>query len=139
MGFTGPMGFTGDFQFKSFIIDNPIKDDSYLVHACLEGPETGVYYRGVACVYEKYVIVELPLYVNKIAENFTVHVTHMLDDDNDEPKTYAVTYVKNNKFKIYGPKGKVSWVVYGSRGNFNTEPKKSDVNIQGCGPYKYIC
>ena len=63
----------------------------------------------------------------------------MLDDDNDEPKTYAVTYVKNNKFKIYGPKGKVSWVVYGSRGNFNTEPKKSDVNIQGCGPYKYIC
>jgi hypothetical protein len=31
---------------KTFIIDHPIKKDKYLVHACVEGPETGVYYRG---------------------------------------------------------------------------------------------
>jgi len=31
---------------KNFIIDHPLKDGKKLVHACLEGPENGVYFRG---------------------------------------------------------------------------------------------
>lgn len=31
---------------KNFIIDHPIKENKKLVHACLEGPENGVYIRG---------------------------------------------------------------------------------------------
>jgi len=31
---------------KNFVIDHPNKEDKKLVHACLEGPENGVYIRG---------------------------------------------------------------------------------------------
>jgi len=31
---------------KTFIINHPLDDSKYLVHACLEGPEAGIYYRG---------------------------------------------------------------------------------------------
>jgi hypothetical protein len=127
------------FSYKSFVIDHPIKPDNYLVHVCLEGPEAGVYYRGTTQVCDKFVEVELPDYVDSLAKDFTVHVTHIFDEDVDtEPKTYSATKVKDGKFKIYGPKGKVSWVVFGSRGNIEVEPLKSSVNIKGDGPYKYI-
>jgi hypothetical protein len=125
--------------YKTFVIDHPIKPDNYLVHACLEGPEAGVYYRGTIQVCDKFVEVELPDYVDTLAKDFTVNVTHIFDEDLDEePKTYAATAVKGGKFKIYGPKGKVSWIVMGSRSDIEVEPLKSSVNVKGNGPYKYI-
>ena len=124
---------------KSFIIDHPKKPDSYLVHGCLEGPEAGVYYRGTTQVCDKWIEVELPDYVDALAKDFTVNVTHIFDEETDsEPITYAATPIKNNKFRIYGKPGKVSWVVYGSRGNIEVEPLKSSVDVKGDGPYKWI-
>lgn len=137
----GPQGPTGLIigPFKSFIIDHPIKQDNYLVHACLEGPEAGVYYRGTTNIFDKFIEVELQDYVDSFSKNFTVHVTHNFDEDVDiEPKIYAATKIKNGKFKIYGPPGKVNWLVIGTRGNIEVEPKKSSVDVKGDGPYKYI-
>jgi hypothetical protein len=133
---TGPTGPTGS---KTFVIDHPVKPDNYLVHACLEGAEAGVYYRGTTQVCDKFVEVTLPNYVDALANNFTVHVTPIFDEDNiEENGTYKVTDVKDGKFKIYGPKGSVNWIVYGSRGEIEVEPLKSSVNVKGDGPYKYI-
>jgi hypothetical protein len=128
-----------NFYYKTFVIDHPVKQDNYLVHACLEGPEAGVYYRGKAAVCDKFVEVELPNYVDALATNFTVHVTPIFDEDNiEENGTYKVTAVKNGKFKIYGPKGSVNWIVYGSRGDIEVEPLRSNVDVKGNGPYKWI-
>ena len=125
--------------FKSFIIDHPTKSDNYLVHTCLEGPEAGVYYRGTTQVCNKFTEVELPDYVDSLAKDFTVNVTHIFDEDIDtEPNTYAATKIKNGKFRIYGPPGNVSWIVYGKRGDIEVEPLKSSVDVKGDGPYKYI-
>jgi len=42
-GDTEPHGAIGS---KTFVREHPLNKDKYLVHACLEGPEAGVYYRG---------------------------------------------------------------------------------------------
>ena len=124
---------------KTFVIDHPLDENKYLVHACLEGPEVGVYYRGTAKILDKYLEIELPEYVKTLATDFTVYVTHELNEEIDtEPKIYAASKIVNNKFKIYGPKGKASWLVFGKRGDINVEPLKSSVNVKGDGPYKYI-
>ena len=124
---------------KTFIINHPLDENKYLVHACLEGPEVGVYYRGTAEILDKYLEIELPEYVKTLATDFTVYVTHEFDEEIDtEPKIYAASKIVNNKFKIYGPKGKASWLVFGKRGDINVEPLKSSVNVKGDGPYKYI-
>jgi hypothetical protein len=57
-GYTGPqgptgrscLGATGPQGPKTFIIEHPIDTSKYLIHACLEGPEAGVYYRGKATI-----------------------------------------------------------------------------------------
>ena len=124
---------------KTFIIDHPLAADRYLVHACLEGPEVGVYYRGIIQVIDRFVEVLLPSYVDALAYDFTVHVTHVFNEDCDTvPKTYAATPVKNNSFRIYGLNGTVSWIVYGKRGDIDVEPLKASVNVKGTGPYRWI-
>ena len=136
IGFTGPTGPEGA---KSFIINHPLDSNKYLVHACLEGPEAGVYYRGTTQVLDTFVEVLLPSYISALAHNFTVNVTHVFNEGSDtEVKTYAATPVKNNSFRIYGPEGTVSWVVYGSRSSIEVEPLKTSVIVNGLGPYKWI-
>jgi hypothetical protein len=46
------------------VIDHPIVKEKYLIHGCLEGPESGVYYRG-KCQTNKngYVILKMPDYI----------------------------------------------------------------------------
>jgi hypothetical protein len=127
---------------KTFVIDHPVSPDKYLVHACLEGPEAGVYYRGKTRIESdvcNFVEITLPSYVDSLAYNFTINATHIFDEDNDLcTKTYSATPVKNNKFKIYGPVGSVFWHVYGTRQSIEVEPLKTDVNVKGSGPYKWI-
>ena len=46
---TGDVGIEGNLYAsgsKNFKINHPIKSDSYLVHSAIEGPESGVYFRG---------------------------------------------------------------------------------------------
>ena len=60
---------------KTFVIQHPLDKDKYLIHACLEGPEAGVYYRGRGEIKRDSVRIDLPDYAKKLATDFTVQVT----------------------------------------------------------------
>ena len=121
---------------KTFIINHPINKDKYLVHACLEGPEVGVYYRGEGKITNNdYTTVFLPDYVDNLATDFTVQITPIY---NGKLKMYSATEVIQNSFNVYGENGNFFWVVHGSRGNVNVEPNKKDVIVKGKEPYVWI-
>jgi hypothetical protein len=121
---------------KSFVIDHPLDYTKYLVHACLEGPETGVYYRGRSeIINNTSVEIVLPEYVCDIASNFTIQICDIYDGD--APKTYSAGEVISNRFLVYGGIGRFSWEVRGSRGNIIVEPDKHEGVVYGEGPYKW--
>ena len=135
-GCQGPTGPPGKDAVKTFIIQHPTNADKYLVHACLEGPEAGVYYRGKGTIINNtYVRIDLPEYVRKLATEFTVQVTHIYDGTS---KTFSVTEVKQNSFFVYGENGAFFWHVHGSRGPIEAEPLKSVSVVKGDGPYTYL-
>ena len=121
---------------KSFVIDHPLDYTKYLVHACLEGPEMGVYYRGQGEITDNTSSeIVLPTYVSTIATNFTIQVSHIYDGSH--PKTYSVGEVINNRFAVYGENGRFSWEVRGSRGDIVVESDKNEIVVYGDGPYKW--
>jgi hypothetical protein len=123
---------------KTFVIDHPLDSDKYLVHACLEGPEAGVYYRGKSVIEDNCVKVSLPEYVDKLATDFTVHITPVYKFGLNNTRVLTATEVENGCFEVYGEPGPFHWVVYGSRAPVVVEPLKSEVEVKGDGPYKYI-
>lgn len=72
--------------FKQFNIKHPTKPNHRLIHACLEGPEYGVYYRGHLTNQNK---ITLPDYWDNLIdiETITVHFT--------PHKMYQELYVKS--------------------------------------------
>jgi hypothetical protein len=122
---------------KTFVINHPKDESKYLVHACLEGPEAGVYYRGTGTIadLESSVVVELPDYVDALATDLTVQVTPIY---NGAVRVLNASCVSNNKFTVYGDSGDFWWHVYGRRAAVDVEPKKSDVVVHGTGPYRWI-
>ena len=125
---------------KTFVIDHPKDNKKFLVHACLEGPEAGVYYRGkAAIVNDEYVTIVLPDYVDKLAKNFTVHVTQIYDESTkDQQNILKTTEVSGNRFNVYGKNSKFFWIVYGERLAIDVEPSKSSVSVCGSGPYRWV-
>ena len=75
------------------------------------------------------------LYVNII---FSINITPIYSDDSDENIVYRTSRVKDNTFTVHGKNGSFYWIVYGQRGKVDVEPKKSEVQVSGDGPYKYI-
>jgi len=135
-GCRGPTGEPGPTGAKSFIINHPIHQDKYLVHACLEGPEAGVYYRGIGEITNNIsTIIELPYYVDKFAIDFTIQITPIY---NGKINILNSSEVLNNQFVVYGENCKFYWNVYGKRLNIHVEPFKNDVDVKGNGPYLYI-
>ena len=135
------------YSSKTFVIDHPDDKDKYLVHACLEGPEVGVFYRGTGEIKLRDTEISLPDYVDCIANDFTVIVKPLIDeiknDENDVEyelsKCIIATKVKDNKFKVFCNKPtKFNWIVHGKRQELKTEVNKNEVNVFGKGPYKYI-
>ena len=123
---------------KSFVIDHPKDQDKLLVHGCLEGPEAGVYYRGKGVITNnESVLIELPDYVDKLATNLTVQLTPIYDGNIYKPQYFA-TEVTGNKFEVHGVNGAFYWTVYGQRLSFIVEPNKTEVEIKGDGPYKWL-
>ena len=109
-----------------------------MVHACLEGTEAGVYYRGRGTITNNYSsIIELPDYVCKIANNFTIQITPIYNR-NLPTSNYAVSNIENNTFQVYGMNGEFFWIVQGKRLHIDVEPRKSEVQLNGDGPYKWI-
>jgi hypothetical protein len=162
-GFTGPTGYTGPTgsfpeltdssigntviynsstnqlyynSNKSFVIDHPTNSEKYLIHACLEGPEAGVYYRGMGeIINNQSVEIELPYYVYSLAYDFTLNLTPIYDGKIHILNTGKI---QNNKFTVYGDNCEFYWTVFGKRSDINVEPYKNSVNIKGNGPYLYI-
>jgi len=123
---------------KSFVIDHPKDQDKLLVHGCLEGPEAGVYYRGKGVITNnESVVIELPDYVDKLATNLTVQLTPIYDGNIYKPQYFAGE-VTGNKFEVHGVNGAFYWTVYGQRLSFIVEPNKTEVEIKGDGPYKWL-
>ena len=122
---------------KNFIIEHPHDPTRYLVHGCLEGPEGGVYYRGTSEITNNNsTIVSLPSYVPGWAWEFTTYVTAIYDG---KVKVYASSEVESNgTFKVYGENGKFNWMAVGKRSLVIAEPLKSEINVKGFGPYKWI-
>ena len=115
---------------------HPTNVNKYLIHVCLEGPEAGVYYRGKSeIINNKYVEIELPDYVEKLAYDFTVQITPIYSG---KIVTLNSGEVENNKFRVYGENSRFHWIVYGKRFDIEVEPNKSDVNVKGDGPYLYL-
>ena len=156
VGFTGSwFGLTGDVgtlngvwynvttntlnyaTAKSFIVEHPLDKNKLLVHACLEGPEAGVYYRGTGQITDNNsTTIKLPDYVEKLATNFTVQITPIY---NGKINVLNSGEVVNNSFSVYGENCKFYWAVYGKRIEIdNVEPNKDDVSVKGSGPYLWI-
>ena len=141
----GPQGPIGPTGAKTFVIEHPIKSNHYLVHACLEGPEAGVYYRGKSFITDKYITIKLPEYVDAFSHNFTVHITpERVVSDTEESVEFTnlfTTPIVNNKFRIYASSScMVHWVVFGSRKSvtLQVEAPYDSVSIKGEGPYKWV-
>ncbi len=124
--------------FKSFVIDHPLDPERYLVHACLEGPEAGVYYRGEAELVNGKTWVDLPTYVSELATEFTVQLTQISRGDDDNFARLRAGRVIGGRFAVYGDPCLFAWHVYGLRQKVNPEPLKAEVNVVGDGPYRYI-
>ena len=93
---------------KSFDIVHPTKEDMRLRYGSLEGPENGVYVRGIA----ESNIIELPDYwVGLIYEDsITVSLTAF-----ESAQNIYVEKIENNKVYIGGQPVKVFFTVYGER------------------------
>jgi hypothetical protein len=123
---------------KTFVIPHPTNDNKYLVHACLEGPEAGVYYRGKGEITNnEYVQIDLPEYVKYIGSNYTINITRIYSGKKSNIQ-YETTEIENNSFKVYGDNGSFYWIVYAERQKINVEPNKYDVKLCGDGPYTYL-
>jgi hypothetical protein len=137
------------YNAKTFVIEHPLHIDKYLVHACLEGPEAGVYYRGTSTITSDYKSVELYLadYVDQLATEFTIYVTPLWmdmdrDSDRDMPcfPRLITTPVINGKFTVYSDiiPCTFNYIVFGKRHSIVTEPLKTLTHVKGEGPYKWI-
>lgn len=124
---------------KTFFIPHPITSSKCLVHACLEGPEACIYYRGKSSVTnDNDTVIELPDYVDYVGSEFTIQITKIFSGKESLGKSYDVSEVTNGKFTVYGPNGSFYWLVHAKRNNINVEPNVNDYNLCGDGPYTYI-
>ena len=143
--FTNSLGYDVNsrevvYSSKTFVIDHPTDKNKYLQHACLEGAEAGVYYRGQAIITNKeFVLVKIPEYVNKIASELTVYATRIYDG---KLRHCGVSQVFNNSFMIYSDdNGEFNWVLYGKRLNIEVEPSKEEYELKRSNedsPYTYL-
>ena len=123
---------------KTFVIPHPTDKARYLVHACLEGPEAGIYYRGKGEITnDKNIIIELPDYAKHIGTEFTVHLTP-IDVNGVFSHNLRSSEVLDGKFTVYGSNGTFHWIVHGLRKRINVEPLIEESNVEGNGPYLYI-
>ena len=96
---------------KQFAIAHPEKPDHQLVHACLEGPENAVYYRGVARLQQGEATIHLPGYF----EALTHQVGRTVQLTAKGPTPFLLSYgeIEDGQFRVCGDaaEGEFSWEV----------------------------
>ena len=128
---------------KTFIIDHPLHSDKYLVHATLEGPEAGVYYRGKAQLQNGKAVITLPDYFESLTheDNRTIQ----LNSENGWSPLFVKGEIKNGQFLVQttnkgNPSQRFNWVVTAERKDvpkLEVEPLKSSIKVHSFGPYTY--
>jgi hypothetical protein len=124
-------GTIGSGGAKSFRIPHPLDETKDLVHACIEGPEAGVYYRGESVTESGWATITLPDYFEALTmqENRTVLLTALFEDDAEQIGMLAAGRVKEGKFKVWSglPAQKFYWEVKAVRADIAplevTQPK----------------
>lgn len=130
----------GGFQSaapKNFCIPHPLKpSEKNLVHACIEGPEAAVYYRGESVLVDGEREVCLPSYFEALTrkESRSVLVTPRLSERGGAASALAVTDVKNGSFFVRAiddrnPVQEFYWEVKGVRADIEpleVEPNTSE-------------
>ncbi len=124
---------------KTFIIDHPIRDDSYLVHATTESPHNGVEYWGEAVLDEHgKAVVELPGYFEALTakRDRAVLVTPLTGGG-----LITAGRPSGGRFTLDGPPGaEVFWLVKAIRADIPplmVEPRREQIDVHGDGPYRY--
>ena len=131
---------------KTFVIDHPLDQDKYLIHATLEGPEGAVYYRGTARLNNGKAQVQLPAFFEALtrADGRTILLTNVDGFDPLAVLTQDGAQIKDGGF-IVGSSNKEStqvfdWEVKAIRKDIQAlevEPLKSAVRVERFGPYTY--
>ena len=124
---------------KTFVIQHPIEDKRYLVHTCVEGPDSELLYRGCSqIINNEFVEISIPDYAQIIGFDWNIQLTPIGEIENplscseiDNSGCFVVYSNDNGNCKFY-------WYVYGKRTLFDVEPFKNDVDVHGDGPYKWI-
>lgn len=132
--------------FKTFIIDHPLDDDKYLLHATLEGPEGAVYYRGTARLNNGRAQIQLPPYFEALtrAEGRTVLLTNVDGFDPLAVLTQDGAQIRDGRFIVVSSNKESNqvfdWEVKAIRQDvqaLEVEPSKSAIKVERFGPYAY--
>jgi len=134
---------------KTFVIDHPVAPQTHhLVHACLEGPEAAVYYRGKARIlaHESHTVVTLPDYVVALANQFTFHVNMSGRQEENVPTCdlfVSASAASEGTFSVsVDPRPtrdvNISWYVMGQRHSIKTQVPKDQVQRRTFGPYSWF-
>jgi len=94
---------------KKFRIPHPLApEERDLVHACIEGPEVAVYYRGEGKLVNNIARVELPPYFEALTrkEGRTVQLTAIYDGPETPVAQLAASRVVNGLFSVHAVDGK---------------------------------
>lgn len=122
-GSTMTMNVYGEFfaSYKDFVIDHPSDpENKLLIHAVLEGPEHGVFYRGRGRLHDGMAVVELPDYFDDLMIEDcdpTVQITPILRSSvKANVPIIGCSDVKDGKFQVFGNDDmEFFWTVFGAR------------------------
>lgn len=143
--------FIDTTHVKTFVINHPNpskKDSQYLTHACLEGPESSVYYRGRGVTNNGVAKVYLPDYFIHLVDESTatVQLTPIMNEPTKviQSMNMMTTTVSNGHFYVYTSittNQEFFWLVIAERKDISklkVEVDKKDYILKGDGPYTYL-
>ena len=125
---------------KTFVIDHPFDSNKFLVHDCVESPDTQLLYRGKSEITnESSVKVSLPNYAKAIGSNWTIGLTAI--GSNAPHLTCSEVDETCGSFVVYSPANvntSFYWTVHGQMTKIEVEPSKASCEVKGSGPYRWI-
>ncbi len=131
---------------KTFIIQHPLKPNSYLIHGAIEAPEADVLYCGHGQLKNGAAFIPLPGYFSKLTREGSPTIQLTASDGFDPlcVRTISGKIIHNGGFQVYSSNTqshqKFEWVLKATRADISPlecEPLKKNVRINGVGPYTY--
>ena len=97
-----------------------------------------MYYRGKSCIpnNSSSVVVRIPAYATAFRD-FTIQVMPIWNGV--AVRTLNVSRMSaEGTFSVHGEPGEFDWLVHGLRADIEVEPRCTDVDVRGDGPYRWI-